>query len=93
MTFKIKSILAILASVAVIGAANAQMEIKLGHVGEPGSLFAKSSEEYRSRFWGVGLRRIGHARLHSLFWFGGEGSFGAPRALRAKNRAAVCCGR
>ena len=46
MTFKIKSILAILASVAVIGAANAQMEIKLGHVGEPGSLFAKSSEEF-----------------------------------------------
>lgn len=50
MTFKIKSILAILASVAVIGAANAQMEIKLGHVGEPGSLFAKSSEVNRSRF-------------------------------------------
>lgn len=46
MTFKFKSVLAVLAGVAVIGAANAQMEIKLGHVGEPGSLFAKSSEEF-----------------------------------------------
>jgi TRAP-type transport system periplasmic protein len=31
------------------GAAHAQLEIKLGHVGEPGSLFAKSSEEFARR--------------------------------------------
>jgi TRAP-type transport system periplasmic protein len=31
------------------GAATAQTEIKLGHVGEPGSLFAKSSEEFARR--------------------------------------------
>jgi TRAP-type transport system periplasmic protein len=31
------------------GAAMAQTEIKLGHVGEPGSLFAKSSEEFARR--------------------------------------------
>jgi TRAP-type transport system periplasmic protein len=31
------------------GAAMAQMELKLGHVGEPGSLFAKSSEEFARR--------------------------------------------
>ena len=30
-------------------AAQAQVEIKLGHVGEPGSLFAKSSEEFARR--------------------------------------------
>jgi TRAP-type transport system periplasmic protein len=30
-------------------AAHAQLEIKLGHVGEPGSLFAKSSEEFARR--------------------------------------------
>jgi tripartite ATP-independent transporter DctP family solute receptor len=30
-------------------AASAQTEIKLGHVGEPGSLFAKSSEEFARR--------------------------------------------
>lgn len=31
------------------GAANAQVEIKLGHVGEPGSLFQKSADEYAKR--------------------------------------------
>jgi TRAP-type C4-dicarboxylate transport system substrate-binding protein len=31
------------------GSALAQIEIKLGHVGEPGSLFAKSSEEFARR--------------------------------------------
>jgi len=31
------------------GTALAQVELKLGHVGEPGSLFAKSSEEYAKR--------------------------------------------
>ena len=31
------------------GPALAQVEIKLGHVGEPGSLFAKSSEEFARR--------------------------------------------
>ncbi len=31
------------------GSALAQIEIKFGHVGEPGSLFAKSAEEYAKR--------------------------------------------
>jgi tripartite ATP-independent transporter DctP family solute receptor len=31
------------------GTALAQVELKLGHVGEPGSLFAKSTEEYAKR--------------------------------------------
>ena len=31
------------------GAAHAQLEIKLGHVGEPGSLFQKSADEYARR--------------------------------------------
>ena len=31
------------------GSASAQIEIKFGHVGEPGSLFAKSAEEYAKR--------------------------------------------
>jgi TRAP-type C4-dicarboxylate transport system substrate-binding protein len=31
------------------GPAMAQIELKLGHVGEPGSLFAKSSEEFARR--------------------------------------------
>jgi tripartite ATP-independent transporter DctP family solute receptor len=35
--------------VLLAGPALAQVEIKLGHVGEPGSLFAKSSEEFAKR--------------------------------------------
>ena len=38
-----------LAAFAVAGAASAQLEIKLGHVGEPGSLFQKSADEYARR--------------------------------------------
>ena len=44
--------LALLCGVATLGApapAHAQLEIKLGHVGEPGSLFALSSEEFAKR--------------------------------------------
>src|SRR5438128_387135 len=40
------------ATIAILFAAQAslaQTEIKLGHVGEPGSIFAKSSEEYARR--------------------------------------------
>ncbi|MBI1988135.1 MAG: TRAP transporter substrate-binding protein [Betaproteobacteria bacterium] len=32
-----------------VGAVHAQTELKLGHVGEPGSLFAKSAEEFAKR--------------------------------------------
>ncbi len=39
----------VLATALFVGAASAQVEIKLGHVGEPGSLFAKSSEEFARR--------------------------------------------
>jgi tripartite ATP-independent transporter DctP family solute receptor len=41
--------LAALALGALAAPASAQIEIKLGHVGEPGSLFAKSSEEFANR--------------------------------------------
>jgi tripartite ATP-independent transporter DctP family solute receptor len=43
--------LAVAAIVAMLGAptAHAQLEIKLGHVGEPGSLFQKSSDEFAKR--------------------------------------------
>jgi len=45
-----RAVVATLAVIAVAaalpGAAQAQTEIKLGHVGEPGSLFEKSSEEF-----------------------------------------------
>ncbi|CAG0967361.1 Solute-binding protein [Burkholderiales bacterium] len=37
------------ACLAFAGAARAQVEIKLGHVGEPGSLFQKSSDEFAAR--------------------------------------------
>ena len=37
------------AALAVSGAALAQTEIKLGHVGEPGSLFQKSADEFAKR--------------------------------------------
>jgi tripartite ATP-independent transporter DctP family solute receptor len=55
MKFKIKTVCAGLLSLAVFGAAHAQTEIKLGHVGAPGSLFAKSSEEFA---------RIANAKLN-----------------------------
>ena len=45
----IRSALALAAGLAVAGAAHAQVEIKLGHVGEPGSLFQKSADEYARR--------------------------------------------
>ncbi|MCC7484018.1 MAG: TRAP transporter substrate-binding protein [Burkholderiales bacterium] len=40
---------AILAGMIASGAGLAQIEIKLGHVGEPGSLFQKSADEFASR--------------------------------------------
>jgi TRAP-type transport system periplasmic protein len=36
-------------SLAAAGGASAQIEIKIGHVGEPGSIFALSSEEFAKR--------------------------------------------
>jgi tripartite ATP-independent transporter DctP family solute receptor len=45
---KLLSIAAILAAAAT-GSAQAQTEIKFGHVGEPGSLFAASAEEFAKR--------------------------------------------
>ncbi|MGH8742655.1 MAG: TRAP transporter substrate-binding protein, partial [Burkholderiales bacterium] len=45
-----KSLSILLFASICAGAAMAEpIEIKLGHVGEPGSLFAKSSEEYARR--------------------------------------------
>ena len=41
--------LALAASALAAGTALAQTEIKLGHVGEPGSLFQKSADEYARR--------------------------------------------
>ncbi|HEX9685534.1 MAG TPA: TRAP transporter substrate-binding protein [Burkholderiales bacterium] len=38
-----------LAALLAIGSAHAQTEIKFGHVGNPGSLFAKSAEEFAKR--------------------------------------------
>jgi tripartite ATP-independent transporter DctP family solute receptor len=38
-----------LAALLAIGTAHAQMELKFGHVGNPGSLFAKSAEEFAKR--------------------------------------------
>jgi tripartite ATP-independent transporter DctP family solute receptor len=38
-----------LAALLAIGTAHAQMELKFGHVGNPGSLFAKSTEEFAKR--------------------------------------------
>ena len=50
MTFRhaLTAALAALASLAAVPAL-AQVEIKFGHVGEPGSLFANSAEEFASR--------------------------------------------
>lgn len=49
--FTLRLSLAAAAIVAMLGApmAQAQLEIKLGHVGEPGSLFQKSSDEFAKR--------------------------------------------
>jgi len=44
-----RTIVALAAGLALAGTASAQMEIKLGHVGEPGSLFQKSADEYAKR--------------------------------------------
>jgi TRAP-type transport system periplasmic protein len=41
--------LVLLAALFSAGTALAQLELKFGHVGEPGSLFAKSAEEYAKR--------------------------------------------
>jgi len=38
-----------LAALLAFGSAHAQTELKFGHVGQPGSLFAKSSEEFAKR--------------------------------------------
>lgn len=46
---KLLKLLSALACVSFAHAATAQMEIKFGHVGEPGSLFAKSAEEFANQ--------------------------------------------
>jgi tripartite ATP-independent transporter DctP family solute receptor len=43
------NLLSVLACVLFAHAASAQIEIKFGHVGEPGSLFAKSAEEFAKK--------------------------------------------
>jgi len=45
----LRAVLAGFALYALAGTASAQTEIKLGHVGEPGSLFQKSADEYARR--------------------------------------------
>jgi tripartite ATP-independent transporter DctP family solute receptor len=42
-------VIALAAGLAFAGAAHAQIEIKFGHVGEPGSLFAASADEFARR--------------------------------------------
>ena len=77
MKFKIKTLCAGLLSLAVFGAAHAQTEIKLGHVGAPGSLFAKSSEEFA---------RIANAKLNGkakVVVFGSS-QLGADKAMIQK---------
>lgn len=46
---KLLKLLSAIACVSFAHAATAQMEIKFGHVGEPGSLFAKSAEEFANQ--------------------------------------------
>jgi tripartite ATP-independent transporter DctP family solute receptor len=46
---KLLKLLSALACLSFTHAATAQMEIKFGHVGEPGSLFAKSAEEFANQ--------------------------------------------
>jgi len=41
--------IALLVALLPAGSSLAQIEIKLGHVGEPGSLFAKSADEFAKR--------------------------------------------
>ena len=41
--------IALIAAVSVAGSAYAQMELKFGHVGNPGSLFQKSADEFAKR--------------------------------------------
>jgi len=45
----LRSALALVAGLALASPALAQLEIKLGHVGEPGSLFQQSADEYARR--------------------------------------------
>lgn len=47
--FACTTLVAAAASLAMLGAAQAQTELKLGHVGEPGSIFQKSADEYARR--------------------------------------------
>jgi tripartite ATP-independent transporter DctP family solute receptor len=46
---KLLKLLSALACLSFAHAATAQLEIKFGHVGEPGSLFAKSAEEFANQ--------------------------------------------
>ncbi|MGQ0665331.1 MAG: TRAP transporter substrate-binding protein [Pseudomonadota bacterium] len=46
---KLLKLLSALACMSFAHAATAQLEIKFGHVGEPGSLFAKSAEEFANQ--------------------------------------------
>ena len=45
----LRTLATLAAGLAFAGAAHAQVEIKLGHVGEPGSLFQKSADEFAKR--------------------------------------------
>jgi len=45
----LRTLAALAAGLALAGAAHAQVEIKLGHVGEPGSLFQASADEFAKR--------------------------------------------
>jgi len=49
MKFMKKLGIALLVALLPAGSSLAQIEIKLGHVGEPGSLFAKSADEFAKR--------------------------------------------
>jgi tripartite ATP-independent transporter DctP family solute receptor len=49
MKFMNKLVIALLVALLPAGWSLAQVEIKLGHVGEPGSLFAKSADEFAKR--------------------------------------------
>ena len=49
MKFMKKLVIALLVALLPAGLSLAQVEIKLGHVGEPGSLFAKSADEFAKR--------------------------------------------
>ena len=54
------SLIAVAASLAVHGALAQQVELKLGHVGEPGSLFQSSADEYAKR---VNAKRAGKVKV------------------------------